>query len=182
VRIISGRFRGRRLAAPPSRRVRPTPDRVREALFSILGRRVQDAHVLDLYAGTGALGLEALSRGAARAVFVDSHPNSVDMVRKNIRACGLQEGTVRVLCMSALAAVELLQREEETFHLIFMDPPYGKGLVPKTLEPLHKVSTPDTLVVAEHAPQDPVPSPCHGWTIQDQRRYGDTTLSFFVLP
>ncbi|SMC24084.1 16S rRNA (guanine(966)-N(2))-methyltransferase RsmD [Desulfacinum hydrothermale DSM 13146] len=180
MRIISGRFRGRRLFAPASRHVRPTSDRVREALFSIVGSRVQDASVLDLFAGTGALGLEALSRGAAQAVFVDSHPKSVELIRRNMGACGLDDQSARVLCMPAKAAVERLRKEGRHFQIIFMDPPYGKHLVSDTLPLLMGISLPETLVVAEHTPSEAMARSYHGWSVRDQRRYGDTAITFLV--
>ncbi|WP_448382897.1 16S rRNA (guanine(966)-N(2))-methyltransferase RsmD [Desulfosoma sp.] len=179
MRIIAGRFRGRTLAAPKTGAVRPTADRVREAVFSILGERVVGSRVLDLFAGTGALGLEALSRGACCAVFVDSHRPSVALIRANLERCGIQPPEGEVLVLSAAAAISRLAFQSRLFDLIFMDPPYGKGWIGKTLALLEPISAPDALVVAEHHEHDPVTEPFPPWQIADRRRYGTVAVTFF---
>lgn len=182
MRIIAGRFRGRTLAAPKSGAVRPTADRVREAVFSILGERVMGSRVLDLFAGTGALGLEALSRGAACAVFVDFHRPSVAVLRTNLERCGIRPPEGEILALSVTAAVSRLASQNRLFDLIFMDPPYGKGWVGKTLALLEPVAAPGALVIAEHHEHDAVPEPCPPWHIADRRRYGTVAVTFFRRP
>lgn len=179
MRIIAGRFRGRTLATPKSRTVRPTADRVREAVFSILGDRVVGSRVLDLFAGTGALGLEALSRGASCAVFVDSHPSSTALIRTNLARCGIHAPEGEILALNAAAAVSRLASQNRLFDLIFMDPPYGKGWIGKTLEILQPVTASDALVVAEHHAQDPVADAYPPWKVSDRRRYGTVGVTFF---
>ena len=132
MRVITGSARGRKLKTPDNEEIRPTTDNVKEALFNIIQFDIEGRRVLDLFAGTGQLGIEALSRGAASAVFVDRDRAAVRLVRENLRACGL-EGTVRQ--EDALSAL----RREERFDLIFVDPPYDDGLYEPVLETIKSV-------------------------------------------
>ena len=159
--------------------LRPTSDRVKEAIFDILQDTVQEQKVLDLFAGTGALGIEALSRGAERAVFVEGSARSRIVLSKNIEACRLQE-QAEVLSREVQAAIKILEERGETFDLIFLDPPYGKGLARKTLKTLSRgsVLAPEALIVAEHSPSENLDSTPPLERI-DQRRYGSTLVSFF---
>ncbi|ROQ92342.1 16S rRNA (guanine966-N2)-methyltransferase [Desulfosoma caldarium] len=180
MRIIAGRFRGRTLRRPKSHGVRPTADRVREALFSILGQRVRDSRVLDLFAGTGALGLEALSRGAACAVFVDQHREALAVLRSNVDRCGVTFPEVEVLAVNVPVALSRLAAQKRRFDLIFMDPPYGLGWIPKILALLDAVAAPDALIIAEHHEKDAVPDRVSLWHLVDRRRYGTVCLTFFA--
>ncbi|NSW86025.1 MAG: 16S rRNA (guanine(966)-N(2))-methyltransferase RsmD [Syntrophobacteraceae bacterium] len=179
MRIVAGSFRGRRLHSPRGKGVRPTVDRVREAVFSIIAPHVPGARVLDLFAGTGALGLEALSRGASTAVFVDRSIESVRLIHENAALCRAED-RVRVIHGSLPAAVRFLDPRKGRFDLIFMDPPYGEGWVEKTLLLLDEIAHPQALVIAEHHAKDVLPSRCGIWTKTEERRYGDTSVSFFV--
>ncbi|MGQ9484230.1 MAG: 16S rRNA (guanine(966)-N(2))-methyltransferase RsmD [Desulfosoma sp.] len=179
MRIIAGRFRGRSLSCPKSLWVRPTADRVREALFSILGPRVLESRVLDLFAGTGALGLEALSRGAACAVFVDQDRKALAALKSNLEHCAVSFPETEVLSVSVAAAISRLAAQERRFDLIFMDPPYGKGWISKTLTLLDSVAAPGALVIAEHHEKDHVPESVPPWQVVDRRRYGTVCLTFF---
>lgn len=180
MRIIAGRYRGHPLTAPSGRTARPTTDRVREALFSILGPSVEDAAVLDLFAGSGALGLEALSRGAARAVFVESSPRSLVAIRKNIQRLGTE--AVRVAKGRVEDTLPRLERDGEAFDLVFLDPPYAKGLVAEIIIRLAAgpLLRPGARIVAEHESKASPPE-IPGGRVQreDTRRYGDTTLTFY---
>lgn len=178
MRIVAGEFRGRRLHTPRGETIRPTADRVREALFSILGPRVPNAMVLDLFAGTGALGLEALSRGAARAVFVDQSPGAIRLIRSNIDLCGA-EGRSRIMRAHVAKALRQLAHEGLVFSLILLDPPYGKEHVEAILPDLHRIADAATLVVAEHHARDLLPSTCAKWVRVQERVYGDTAISFY---
>jgi 16S rRNA (guanine966-N2)-methyltransferase len=179
MRIVAGIFGGRRLHAPKGMEIRPTSDRVREAIFSIIGQAVSGANVLDLFAGTGALGLEALSRGASQAVFVDQSLAAVQLIRANIELCSVQD-RVRVIHESVNHAIHRLTVQEGCFDLIFMDPPYGKGSVQKTLTNLAAVARSGALVVAEHDSKDLSPSSYQEWIRTQARKYGDTTVSFYA--
>jgi 16S rRNA (guanine966-N2)-methyltransferase len=179
MRIVAGTFGGRRLHAPKAAEIRPTSDRVREAIFSIIGATVLGARVLDLFAGTGALGLEALSRGASQAVFVDQSLHAVGLIRANIERCNVQE-RVRIIHGSVTQAIRRLAGQGEAFDLIFMDPPYGKGSIVKTLLNLGDVARSGTIVVAEHHVKDVLPFPLPEWSKTQERKYRDTAVSFYV--
>ena len=176
LRIIGGEARGRALTAPRGMETRPTQDRVKESLFNILGVRVRGAHVLDLFAGSGALGLEALSRGAAEAVFADSGRPAQAAVLRNIEALGFAQRTLLLRC-DWRAALRRLAAQGRRFDLMFLDPPYRMPGADAVLEALWDVAAEDALAVFEHDRRLP-PAP-GGWTARDVRGYGDTALTFF---
>ncbi len=181
MRIVAGNARGRRIAVPKGLEVRPTTDRVREALFSSLGRRVIGAGVLDLFAGTGALGLESLSRGATFAVFVEQAKRTRDILIQNIARCGFQASS-RILGMEAVSALRKLrklQQQEPRFDLVFLDPPYAGPMMDRALSCLAEspLLGDDVLIVAEH-PADNPPTAPRGLEIASHKRYGKTILSF----
>ena len=181
MRIVGGRLRGRSLAAPKSQAIRPTADRLRESLFNILahayGDPVGGARVLDLYAGTGALGLEALSRGAAFALLVDDGAEARALIRQNVEALGLAAAT-RIFRRDAtkLGAAHPV----EPFSLVFLDPPYGKGLAEQALVSARDGGwlTPDALIVVEEATDAGFKAP-PGFEEAERRRYDDT--EFVIL-
>jgi 16S rRNA (guanine(966)-N(2))-methyltransferase RsmD len=167
MRIIAGEFRGRTIKAPPDRRARPTADRVREAWFSILGAELAGACVLDLFAGSGALGLEALSRGASRVDFVEVSPTSLLALRANIAALDV-ETRVRVHRGDALAFVERL--DVSAYDVAFADPPYRTSAA-QDLVTLFRRRPFARLLGVEHAARIEVEG-------DETRRYGDTALTF----
>lgn len=191
MRISGGALRGRRIWAPHGQTTRPTTDMVRQALFNIMGPPEPDAQVLDLYAGSGALGLEALSRGAGSVVFVEQDPRACQSLRRNLSELGL-DARARVLLKPVDRALSLLAAEGAgPFRLIFADPPYGKGLGVALLTLLGQeggsaqaLLDPSAVVVLEHA-QDrggsDRPGARYGGLWQfDQRTYGQTGLSFYA--
>jgi 16S rRNA (guanine(966)-N(2))-methyltransferase RsmD len=178
MRIIAGAFRGRLLHAPKGNRIRPTIDRVRESIFNIIAAEVADAKVLDLFAGTGAMGLEALSRGAQFCCFVDQGEEAVRLIRENLQLCAAQ-GSSRIIQASAASAIRRLGSENELFDLIFMDPPYGKGLIEKNLQLIGDVARNDALVIAEQHVKDEPPKVSGIWQKGRERRYGDTLISVY---
>jgi 16S rRNA (guanine966-N2)-methyltransferase len=180
MRIVGGALRGRALSAPRSQAIRPTTDRLRESVFDILAHRFDDpvasAAVIDLFAGTGALGLEALSRGAARALFVDDGAEARALLRANIESLGLG-GVTRVFRRDATKLG--LAPPGETFALAFLDPPYGKGLARPALDALIDggwLAT-DALIVIEEAAGAAIDLP-PALKHEDARRYGDTQFVF----
>lgn len=184
MRIIGGEFKGRKLRALKGRRVRPTSEKVREALFDILGESVRESLVLDLFAGTGALGLEALSRGAAGAVFVESYRPAAGAVRANIEALALRE-RAEVMVLTYLAALARLNGEGRKFDIIVADPPYRFPEGRKSRNILSAVGKFDTLLpqgifVLEHSTNLEPVIPSSGWRQVQHKRYGQTCLSFFV--
>jgi len=181
VRIIGGKYRGRRVFVPRSLTVRPTADRVREAIFNILGAKVEGCRVLDLFAGSGALGLEALSRGAAAAVFVDKRPEALLAVKRNIELLGLKKST-RTFKIDLNKGPGPLRKESEPFDLVFIDPPYGRNLIQRTLDLISRfnLTTPEALVVAEHSHKENLHQVSENWLLTEQRIYGQTKVAFFV--
>ena len=174
--MIAGQLGGRRLHPVGGRDVRPTADRVREALFSILGDAVDDARVLDLYAGTGALAIEALSRGARSATCVEREPKALATLARNVEDLGLGS-RVSVGRGDALEFCRRMPIEGGTYEVVFGDPPYRAPLAP--LGPvLVDAEWWGTVVVLEHAVKAPPPTAPPGVTI-DTRRYGDTAITFY---
>jgi 16S rRNA (guanine966-N2)-methyltransferase len=181
VRIIGGRYRGRRLQAFKGSAVRPTADRVRESLFNILGSQFTGAAVLDLFAGTGALGIEALSRGAERAVFVDKSTRALAVLRKNLDQCGLQHCS-QVIQWDIARNLNCLKGHPEAFDLVFLDPPYHCALVPVALQHLADSGclVPGAVVSAEHEAGIQPQIPSSRFVCTDNRRYGRTAISIFA--
>ncbi|MFL5085175.1 MAG: 16S rRNA (guanine(966)-N(2))-methyltransferase RsmD [Xanthobacteraceae bacterium] len=183
MRIVGGRLRGRSLQAPASAAIRPTADRLRESVFNILmhayGDPVSGARVLDLYAGTGALALEAISRGAAFALFVDDGAEARALIRANVEALGLG-GVTRIFRRDAAKLGPA--HPVEPFSLAFLDPPYGKGLAEPALVSARDGGwlLPDALVVVEEA-ADAGFAPPHGFIALERRRYDDTEVIFLRL-
>lgn len=175
LRVIAGRLGGRRLSAPRGRTTRPTADRVREALFSMLGG-IDGASVLDLFAGSGALGIEALSRGAEHALFVERDAAAVATLRGNLAQLGLEDSEARVRVGDALSALRAARRAGETYDLVFVDPPYSQA---RELERglsalLPALLAPDARVVVESDRRAPVELPLD---VEQRKRYGDTTIT-----
>jgi 16S rRNA (guanine966-N2)-methyltransferase len=173
VRVVAGRLRGRRLSGPRGSLARPTSDRVREALFSILGD-VTGARVLDLFAGSGALGVEALSRGATRATFVDSEPGAVGTVRRNLVALELEDAT-ELHRLDARAFLRNASAAGRDYDLVFVDPPYRRAaaLAEALSQALPPVLAPGARVVVESDRRDPLEL---ALPLLDERRYGDTLI------
>lgn len=182
MRIISGSAKGRKLVAPKGMRVRPTADRIKESLFNILTNLYEDfsaVRTLDIFAGTGSIGMEMLSRGGAHAVFVDNHRQSAAMVEKNLQLLGFT-GKSSIVVEEALTALASLERKGERFGFIFLDPPYGKGHTEKVLDYLsHSLLLTDGgMVVAEFSVQEDIPTAFGTLQQFDRRVYGDTVLAF----
>jgi len=181
MRIIAGKFKGRPLASPPDEKTRPTSDRTRESLFNILenglGLVFEQCRVLDLFAGTGALGLEALSRGAISAVFVEQSPIARAVIQQNIEAFALQ-GRTRILRRDATNLGNIGRMQP--FDLVFVDPPYGQGLGEKALSCALAGGwlVADATLILEEAATSTVQSPI-GFILQDERHYSSSSLYFY---
>ena len=198
MRIISGSAKGRKLFSPPGQSlvIRPTSDRAREALFSIIGRHTQGAVVLDLYAGTGALGLEAFSRGATRVMFVENSRLASDLIARNIRACTGVDGSIPTESIAVVQQRLSLLRHDlrkglplrrfqqqgfSLFDLIFLDPPYAQGLCQRTLRDLDHshVLAPEGLLIAEERADEKLDDRFATLELTDKRIYGDTAFWIF---
>ena len=180
MRIVGGAFRGRALATPRSDAIRPTSDRAREAVFNVIAHnwpeRLDGARVLDLFSGTGALGLEALSRGAAQCLFIEESAEGRGLIRTNIEEFGLQ-GRARIFRRDATRLGEA--GTIAPFDLVFADPPYGKGLAERALESALAGGwlKPDALVVVEEAASSPF-QPVEGFDVLQRREWGETSVTF----
>lgn len=179
MRVISGTFKGRRLTAPAGMATRPTADRIKESMFNILAGSVRNKRVLDLFAGTGALGIEALSRGATRAVFVDYAKAALAAIQSNIRELGLGDCT-RVIHWNILKNLNCLIPERNGFDLVFMDPPYETNSVLPALEALLSCGalSAGARLIIEHSNRESIVRPMDKLIIADQRRFGKTLVSF----
>ncbi|MFC1812924.1 16S rRNA (guanine(966)-N(2))-methyltransferase RsmD [Thermodesulfobacteriota bacterium] len=179
LRIIGGDLRGKKLHSIRGAKIRPTADRLRESIFNILGLRVRDTVVLDLFAGTGALGLEALSRGADSAVFIENDKGALSLIERNIRSCNFND-KARTIKWDIKKNLNCIKSTSPTFDLVFMDPPYnGKAIRPALLNLQRSGALEeDALIIVEHSPLEAIPEDILELTVVDQRRYGKALVSF----
>ncbi len=177
LKIVGGAAKGRKLRGPKSDGIRPATSRVRKSIFDILGD-LSGLTVLDLFAGTGSMGLEALSRGAKSVSFVDSNQASISLLFKNLELTGFLE-RAHILKKSAATAVELLSKKGMRFDLIFLDPPYDRGWIDATLRKLNRfpLLAEEGMIVCEHSPREP-PAFLSGLNKGQTRKYGQTLVSF----
>jgi 16S rRNA (guanine966-N2)-methyltransferase len=178
LRIIGGELKGRRLSSVKGLKVRPTKDKHRESIFNMISQYLPDAIVLDLFAGTGAFGIEALSRGANFAVFIDSYHDALSTISKNIHSCKL-ESRAKILRWNILKNLNCLKTY--IFDLVLMDPPYNIGAVSPALLNLQKCAClkNEAVIVVEHSLDEPFTDPIKCFKLYDQRQYGKTIVSFF---
>jgi 16S rRNA (guanine966-N2)-methyltransferase len=180
LRVISGEARGRRLKVPVDDSIRPTADRTKETLFQMIDREIQEARVLDLFAGTGNLGIEALSRGARQVLFVDKASGAVAIIKENLSLVDFHRRS-EVWQEDVFSALIRLKRIGRQFDLVFSDPPYDRQL---TERPLHLLAHGNLveeagLVVVEHHRKDRLPERAGTLRRSDERRFGDTVLTFY---
>lgn len=183
MRIISGQAKGRKLQTPKGDQIRPTADRAREALFSILGPAVIDCRFIDLFAGTGAVGIEALSRGAASCVFVDFHKTSSSLISENSRLCGVTERTV-ILKRDLRRDPHYLTKLDYSIDILFMDPPYNRGFS-KTLfsffdENAHIFANEATIII-EESEEVNLPEQGEHLQLDGTRKYGEAVFWIYTL-
>ncbi|RJP56499.1 MAG: 16S rRNA (guanine(966)-N(2))-methyltransferase RsmD [Candidatus Auribacter fodinae] len=189
VRIIAGKWRSRKIVIPQASSIRPTSDRVKEALFSSLGEKVVDARVLDLFCGAGNLGLEALSRGARSSCFVENNTVCLRFLETNIRALECSESS-RVVRSDAVRFIESYKSSENGFDIVFADPPYdivtqlftlhgNRNILQLMVE--HGIVSGFTTIVLEHGAKFAIPESLNTIMSVKTRRYGDTAVSFFQL-
>ena len=176
MRIIAGEFKGRRLEAPSWTGLRPTSDKLRETLFNVLAPRIGGARVLDGFAGTGAVGLEALSRGAAHVTFVERDPRAVRLVGANLRRCGVED---RHAIIRAGLADAVRRLPDANFDIIFLDPPYGARETDEALAAAARLAGDGTVVVLEHAARDAAPDEAGGLVRVRVVTSGDSALAFY---
>jgi 16S rRNA (guanine966-N2)-methyltransferase len=183
LRIIAGNYRGQKLKSPPSLDTRPTSDRLRETLFNVIAPRIRGVRFLDLCAGSGAVGIEALSRDAAHATFVDRSRNMRGLIQSNLELCQLPEDEVAVVMSDALEFLrKAVKRKVQAWDIVFFDPPYADDYV-SVLEALggfaSELLAPDALLIVEHFHKNELPAEVGNLTRQRVLKQGDSALSFY---
>lgn len=180
MRVIAGIYRGLRISAP--RNIRPTKDNVREAIFNVMASYIEGKRVLDLFAGSGSFGIEALSRGASYVLFVDSSKVTTNVIDNNLKKLRLEDAKkAKVLTKDAQVAIKLLHKRKEKFDIIFLDPPYYKNWIKKCLKNfnVYDILTPSGLIVAEHFKKDDIPPSLNAFGVARQLVYGDTIITIY---
>ncbi|MDO4869784.1 MAG: 16S rRNA (guanine(966)-N(2))-methyltransferase RsmD [Bacillota bacterium] len=185
MRVITGKYKGRKLNSPENYDIRPTTDKAKEALFSILTAEIYGSRVLDLFAGTGSLGIEALSRGAEYCVFGDSSRTGVGLIKSNLQHCNVEEetkviaGDFRKTLMNLASRIE--DGLEEKFDIILLDPPYNKGMLPEAIRMISEgdILAEDGVIVAEHRKEEELPEEIGRFNKEKERRYGIVKLSIY---
>ena len=177
MRVITGSARGRRLKELEGMETRPTTDRVKEGLFNVLQFDIEGRKVLDLFAGTGQLGIECLSRGAASAVFVDRRPDAAALTRENLKLCDLTDRS-RVVAGDSM---EFLKAAREKYDLIFLDPPYGSGMLEKALETITTIDivSENGIIVCENGSTVGWPAVRAPYRLQKEYRYGKIRTALY---
>lgn len=175
MRVITGSARGRRLNTPQGLDVRPTVDRVKEGIFSAIQFDIEGRRVLDLFAGSGQLGIEALSRGAEHCTFVDNSKQSVNCIKSNISACGFDDKSTVV----AADSVSFISTCRDTFDIAFLDPPYRSGLYEKVMPPLVSHMSEYGVIFCEHAPVVELPESVGNFSVVRTYRYGKVIVTAY---
>ena len=181
VRVISGSARGLKLNTPGDDRVRPTTDRVKESMFNIVQDWVHDSQVLDLFAGSGALGIEALSRGASQAVFCDNSLDSIKIIKSNIEKARVADRS-QIVSGDFKRCLRDMEAKNQSFDMIFVDPPYYEGLFEEVLDTIRscKILKKDGIVIVEHDAKKPI-GQVEGLEVYKEKKYGITMLTFYCL-
>lgn len=181
MRISSGEFKGRMLNLPKTKQVRPTRAMVREAIFSVLGDFIEGKDVLDLFSGSGSLGLEALSNKARSVTFVENHRLSLDAIRANVLHLDCRS-QCRIIAKDVFKAINILTKDALLFDIVFADPPYSLGLAKKCLLSIGNcdILQPSSIVVIEHYKKDELPLNTEKLKLWRLKKYGDTFVSFYV--
>lgn len=182
MRVISGKAKGHTLKTAKGFNTRPTADRVKESIFNIIQTKVYDSIVIDLFAGSGNLGIEALSRNANKAYFIDNNRNSIQSIRENLKKTSLINNS-EIIQMDVLSGIIKLSEYKIKANIIFLDPPYSKELIKPTLEAIffYNILQPDGIVIVEHNIKDKVPNNVHNLKRYRTNRYGDVAISFYRL-
>ena len=183
MRVIAGKYKGRRLDTLKNRKVRPTSDRVKESVFSIIHNRVANTDFLDLCAGSGNIGIEALSQGAKQVTFLDKDLQCIRLIEQNLERCGLsrQNSPIHILRSDASKGINILSKQRKTFALIYFDPPYNAGIYKCCIRQISDARILETkgLLLIEHHKNTPLPFNIGMLRCDRQNRYGETRLSFY---
>lgn len=179
MRIIAGELKGRKLYTPNDKRIRPTSDKVKESLFNMISNNLEDAIVIDLFSGTGNLGLEAISRGASHCYFGDKSKDSLELTNKNITYCKVSNKSILLLGDFK----KVLNSIKEKVDIIFLDPPYNQGFIDKCLEMIYQnnLLTDDGIIIAEHNISEVLPNRIYSFKKIKEKRYGTIGISIYSL-
>lgn len=182
LRVISGKARGLKLDSPKNQDVRPTTDRVKESLFNIINPYIRESNILDLFAGTGSLGIECLSRGAKNCVFVDKSKDSINIIKSNVKKARVENEST-ILNIDFKDAVKRLSSQNQKFDVIFMDPPYYENMFIKCLKSIDELNLlhEDGIIVVEHDTKDLFDESIGNLVKSRDKKYGNTTLTFYKL-
>lgn len=182
MRVISGKARGLKLNTPKNEDVRPTTDRVKESLFNIINGYIIDGEILDLFAGTGSLGIECLSRGANKCVFVDVSKTSIDIVKSNIKKARVEDNA-EILNIDYKSAIDKVKNKTYKFDIIFMDPPYYENMFIDALKKIDgsDILKDDGIIVVEHDTKQEFPESIGNLIKDRSKKYGNTTLTFYCM-
>jgi len=182
MRITGGQKKGCRLAPFKGLDIRPTSDKVREAIFNFLNQDMEGLHILDLFAGTGSFGIEALSRGADHAVFIDNSVKSINLIKKNLEKCGYLKTALVIKKDLSRGLPVRPDFAQKKFDLVFIDPPYGRGLIPPLLKELAmgKIVRKTGMIITESQKYEILPDKQNGLTCGDSRRYGETKIDRYI--
>lgn len=180
LRIIGGKYRGRKIKQPSSCLARPTKDRIREAVFNMIASKIPGTVSLDLFSGSGAFGLEAISRGSERCVFSENNEECISIIKNNITSLGV-ESKVEIMEQDSFRSVELLAEEKRKFDLVFSDPPYNRGMARKTLNIIYHydILNVSGLLIIEHHCLEELSREEFGANLYKQKTYGDISISIF---
>jgi 16S rRNA (guanine966-N2)-methyltransferase len=181
MRIIGGEFRSRLIEMPKGVEIRPTQDKVRQAIFNVLGNNLSGASILELFAGSGAFGIEAISRGARHVTFVDNNSICIKTIEKNLQSLDIPEEKYEITWANAISLFPRLSKESNQYDLIFLDPPYYKNIARKCLSNIdaYDILTPRGLVVVEHFKKDRLDLDLNNLVPEKEKQYGDTIISLF---
>lgn len=183
MRIIAGKYKGRRLKTPKDLNIRPTSDRVKESVFSIIRNSVVNATFLDLCSGTGNIGIEAFSRGAKQVTFLERNPVSLKLIKQNLHVCGIEisEPQIKVIAKDAYKGIQTLHSQLETFELIYFDPPYDADMYNQCLTQISetKLLNEAGILLVEHHKKTVLPTEIALLSHDEQRQYGDTCVSLY---
>lgn len=182
MRVIAGLFKGRKLERIETPGIRPTSDRVKEAMFSILNDNILDSIFLDLFAGSGGVGIEAYSRGAAEVVFIDSNPDSIKILKKNLAKIGLMED-IEVYNTDYKIAISKLGSRAKKFDIIFIDPPYNKSIPVEAINKIYEknILSRNGIIIIEHDIKELMPEKVNIYELHKRKKYGNTQLSFYMI-
>lgn len=182
MRVISGKAKGQALKAPTGLNTRPTADRVKESIFNIIQTELYNSLIIDLFAGSGSLGIEALSRDADKVYFIDNNKNSVRLIEENLKKTKLINNS-QIIQMDVLSGIMKLREYKVKANIIFLDPPYSKGFIEPTLEAIYSshILESDGIVIVEHSIKENIPNNIDKLKKYRSNKYGDVVISFYRL-